>query len=164
MLLPSYPYSKVEYLSDGTSSRKIVGYCLTSQLTFVEYTPKMPYLFKTFEVTYTANGDTSDPFLNKITVTCAYYGDYTVGSKTYAYVLQGDTFGYVPKPENFFFTENSEYAEHLKENPPSDSSNGGGSSNPLQIAILIVLCMLVPILAAAVFRSSKKRPYDFEEE
>ena len=165
VLLPSYPYTKVEYLSDGVSTRKLVGYCLTSDLTFVEYTPRMPYLFKTFEVTYTPSGDLSDPFLNKITVTCAYYGDYTVGSKTYAYVLQGDQFGYVPKPENFFYTENAEYAEHLKENPPTDGSAGEtGSSSPLQIAILIVLCLLVPILAAAVFRSSKKRPYDFEDE
>ncbi len=165
VLVPSYPYTKVEYLSDGVNTRKLVGYCLTSDLTFVDYVPQMPYLFKTFEVTYTANGDISDPFLNKITVTCAYYGDYTVGSKTYAYVLQGDEFGYVPKPEVFFYTENPEYAEHLKENPPEENVEGGtGSSNPLQIAILIVLCLLVPILAAAVFRSSKKRPYDFEDE
>lgn len=164
VLLPSYPYTKVEYLSDGANSRKLIGYCLTSDLTFVDYTPKMPYLFKTFEVTYTANGDANDPFLNKITVTCSYYGDYTVGSKNYAYVLQGDSFGYVPKPSDFFFTENPEYAEHLKENPPQDSGEEAGSSSPLQIAILIVLCLLVPILAAAVFRSSKKRPYDFEED
>lgn len=165
VLVASYPYTKVEYLSDGVSTRKIIGYCLTSDLTFVDYTPQMPYLFKTFEVTYTASGDISDPFLNKITVTCAYYGDYTVGSKTYAYVLQGDEFGYVPKPESFFYVENTEYAEHTKSEPPKNSGDGEiTDSNPLQIAILVVLCLLVPILAAAVFRSSKKRPYDFDEE
>ncbi|MBQ8320348.1 MAG: hypothetical protein IJX81_05655 [Clostridia bacterium] len=166
VLVASYPYSRVEYLSDGVSTRKLVGYCLTSELTFVEYIPKSPYLFKTFEVTYTAeNGDLSDPFLNKLTVTCAYYGDYTVGSKTYAYVLQGDEFGYVPKPSTLTYAKNTEYEEYSKSLSPTPSEKEEGEGvGTVQIAILIVLCLLVPILAAAVFRSTKKQPYDFEED
>ena len=164
VLTPSYPYSQVEYLSDGANTRKLTGYCKTADLTFVEYIPKRPYLFKSFEVTYVASG-ADDPFLNKITVTCAYYGDYTVGSKTYAYVLQSGEFGYVPKPTNFTFAKNTEYEDaQVKTEEPIDDKTEGSSNGGVQIAILLLLCLLVIILAAAIFRSNKKNGYDFEEE
>ena len=166
VLSQSSPYTKVEYLSDGVSTRKLTGYCLTADLTFVDYIPQQPYLFKIFEVTYTAeSGEANDPFLDKITLTCSYYGDYTVGSKTYAYVLQGEDFCYVPKPADLFIPENTEYAERTRQD--TDEPNGEtptSGTNPTQIAILVVLCLLVPILAALIFRSSKKQPYDFDEE
>jgi hypothetical protein len=164
VLVPSYPYSQVEYLSDGANTRKLTGYCKTVDLTFVEYIPERPFLFKTFEVTYFA-GNTDDPFANKLTVTCAYYGDYTVGSKTYAYVLQSGEFGYVPKPTGFTYLENTEYSSRQEaETPPEEEPTPQGKGNGAQVAILIVLCLLVPIIAAAIFRSTKKPTYDFEEE
>ena len=95
-------YSYVEYLSDGPHTQKITGYCKTADLTFVDYTPDRPYLYYTFDVTYYIEDASpslkDDSFLSSITVTCSYYGEYRVGSKTYCYVLREGTFGYIPKP------------------------------------------------------------------
>ncbi len=160
------PYTKVEYLTDGATTRKLVGYCKTAELTFVDYVPQTPYLYHFFDVTYTAEhtGGSGDGFLNTVTLTCAYYGDYFVGSTAYAYVLQNDGFGYVPRPASLTYPENTEYAErNAPTDKPSDGAEEEPSSNPAQIAILVVLCLLAPILAAIVLRSSRKKPYNFEE-
>ena len=160
-------YTKVEYLTDGANTRKLVGYCKTEQLTFVDYLPQTPYLYHFFDVTYTADPSQAvgDGFLNTVTLTCAYYGDYFVGSTAYAYVLQGDGFGYVPKPSGFSFPENPEYA--ARQEAPAPPDDGGKqdetASNPAQIAILVVLCLLAPILAAVILRTTRQKPYDFDE-
>lgn len=163
VLFASHPFTKVEYLTDGANSKKLVGYCKTERLTFVDYTPVTPYLYHVFDVTYTAEpAATDDDFFHKITVSCTYYGDYKIGSKTYAYVLQNGAFGYVPLPENFSYVKSTEHARHVAEQ--SQTTHGAETAaNPAQIAILVILCLLVPILAAIVLRTSKKRPYDFED-
>ena len=35
-------FTKVEYQTDGDGLKAIIGYCKTSELTFVDYTPKTP--------------------------------------------------------------------------------------------------------------------------
>ena len=163
VLFSAQPYTKVEYLTDGAHSKKLVGYCRTNQLTFVDYTPVNPYLYHVFDVTYTAETSAAnDDFFHKITVSCTYYGDYKIGSKTYAYVLQNGEFGYVPLPENFSYVKSTEHAQHVAAQTPTPSPSST-AANPAQIAILVILCLLVPILAAIVLRTSKKRPYDFED-
>ena len=163
-------FCKIEYAYDSDYTQKLTGYAKTNELTFVDYTPKTPYLTHLFEVRYSLD-DTQhddDSFLNQITLTCAYYGDYKIGSKTYCYILRGDEFGYVPKPENFTFEKNTEYAEYLaakeeEEKPtPSEPSPKNDSSSPAQIAILIVLCLLVPALAALILKPPKRPPYEEE--
>ncbi len=159
-------YTKVEYLADGSNTRKIVGYCKTSELTFVDYTPKTPYLYSLFNVTYSIDGVKGAPFLTEITLSCAYYGNYMIGSETYCYVLQGDHFGYVPLPENFSFPRNEEYYENLLDDEPSEPTNGKPeekSSSPAQTAILVLLCVLIPVLAALIVRSPR-RPSSYESE
>ena len=153
-------FTAIEYLTDGEHTKRLVGYCRTEQLTFVDYIPVNPYLYATFDVTYTAErSDASDGMLNKITLTCAYYGAYSIGSKEYAYVLQEGAYGYVPMPEDFSYPTNSEYAErHAKDEGQNDEAR------PMQIAILIVLCLLVPLLAAIVLRTSKRTSFDDGEE
>lgn len=161
-------YTKIEYLYDDTYVQKLVGYARTDKLTVVDYVPKRPYLYRLFEISYrldeTPLGD--DAFLDEIKMTCAYYGDYKIGSETYCYVLRGEEFGYVPKPADFSYDENTEYAEWLalQEQPvtapaPSDDEK---SSSPAQIAILVALCLLVPVLAALILRPNRKTPYEDE--
>ncbi|MBE7068252.1 MAG: hypothetical protein E7381_03015 [Clostridiales bacterium] len=163
------PFCKIEYLYDGEYTQKLVGYAKTEELTFVDYVPKTPYLTHLFEVHYSIDGsnDLADDFLDKIVLTCAYYGDYTVGSKRYCYVLRDDSFGYVPKPDDFIYEKNTEYADYLatqKQDPPplspEPSENAGMTS--AQIAILIVLCLLVPTLTALILKPPKKPPYEEE--
>ena len=104
-------------------------------------------------------------FLDEITATCTYYGDYKIGSKTYCYVLRGDSFGYIPKPETLVYERNPEYEEHLVTEPPveellPDQTDTG--MPPAQIALLIAICLLVPTLAALVLKPPKRPPYDTE--
>lgn len=162
-------YCKIEYLYDDDTSRKLTGYAKTSQLTFVPYTPLRPYLYYVFDVKYQIEnapiGDSS--FLNQITVTCVYYGDYKVGSETYCYVLRGDTFGYITKPSTISYEENPEYADYLAQINNADSSSPSAprpdESSPAQIAILIALCLLVPVLAALILKPPRRPPYESDE-
>lgn len=162
-------FCKIEYLYDDTNVKKLTGYAKTSELTFVDYVPTRPYLYHLFNVRYTIEGGFSndDTFLNEITVTCAYYGDYKIGSETYCYVLRGDSFGYIPKPADLYIEPNAEYADRLSSEqptvdpqPPTQDQEG---MPPAQIAILIVLCLLVPVLAALILKPPKRPPYETDE-
>ncbi|MBR2330731.1 MAG: hypothetical protein IKA40_05750 [Clostridia bacterium] len=160
-------YCKIEYLYDDTHVKKLIGYALTAQLTFVDYVPERPYLYCLFNLRYTLeDAFDGNGFLDDITVLCAYYGDYTVGSKTYCYVLQGEEFGYVPKPSDLSIEKNTEYADRLAATlPPEDDAPKDESptqSNPAQIAILVALCLLVPILAALILKPPRRPPYESE--
>ncbi len=160
-------YCRVEYLTDGKDSQKVTGYVKTPLLTFVDYAPKRPYFTHQFELHYRVEEGTlvDDGFLTEITVLCTYYGDYNVGSKTYCYVLQEGAFGYVPKPDDLTVPENREYADYValkKENPAEESPEEESPSSPAQIAILVALCLLVPVLAALILKPPRRPPYETE--
>lgn len=153
-------FTKVQYQTNENGLRAITGYCKTSELTFVDYVPTTPYFHTFFNVTYTiADSDKSYPFLTEITVECAYYGEYPIGTETYCYVLREDGFGYVPKPTNLSVVENTEYSERQTSSnektetlpPPSETQ----SLPPSQIATILVLCLLAPILASLILRTNK---------
>lgn len=160
-------YCRVEYLYDSDNVKKLIGYAKTSALTFVEYTPEEPYYYYLFDVRYRIeeNGLTDSAFLNEITFTCAYYGDYKIGSETYCYVLRGGSLGYVPKPAQLRVPKNPEYEEWLSQQAPENSEaettpTETENSSPAQIAILIALCLLVPILAALILKPPRRPPYE----
>ena len=171
VLETSPDYCKIEYLYDDANVKKLVGYARTSELTFVDYTPQRPYLYRLFEVRYRLEDSFSDDssFLSEITVTCAYYGDYRIGSKTYCYILRGDSFGYIPKPADLTYDENTEYEERLSQNvsgettDSTDDEEQSGSTSPAQIAILSALCLLVPVLAALILKPPRRPPYEQED-
>lgn len=163
-------HCKIEYLYDDSNTKKLIGYAETSTLTPVDYIPKRPYLYYVFDVSYRIDDSqlNDSTFLNEITVTCAYYGDYVIGSKAYCYVLRGNEFGYIPKPDTLKIQTNTEYEEYLaslipEELPTEDSSKEQADSSPAQIAILIALCLLVPILAALIIKPPKRPTYDNDE-
>lgn len=160
-------FCKIEYLYDDTYVQKLVGYAKTSDLTPVPYVPKRPYLYCLVEVSYTIDGGNTpnSGFLDRITVTCAYYGDYRIGSETYSYILRDGSFGYIPKPADLSFNVNTEYAEWEAANAEKEKEEEQPKeqASPAQIAILIALCLLVPVLAALILRPSKRSPYDQEE-
>lgn len=165
------PYCKVEYLVDGEKTQRVVGYAHTDELTFVDFTPETPYLTHVFDVHYRIDGGEieDDAFLTQITASCVYYGDFSVGSKTYCYVLRDGEFGYVPKPANLSYPENTEYQDYLDklatEAPPTSQAptENAQAATPAQIAILIVLCLLVPILAALILKPPKRPPYELDD-
>ena len=106
-------FSKIEYLYDDSHYKKLTGYAKTNDLTFVDYTPTRPYLYYLLDVRYTIDDGYfyDSNTLSQIVVTCAYYGDYNIGSETYCYILRGDSFGYIPKPTYLVYEQNPEYAE-----------------------------------------------------
>ncbi len=162
-------YCRVEYLYDDAQTKKIIGYVQTKFLTFVDYVPKRPYFHSTFELHYRIEDGlaASSDFLNEITLSCTYYGDYKIGSKLYCYVLRGEAFGYVPKPANLVVPENTEYAEYLTNQPteaPVETPIETKESSPAQIAILVTLCLLVPVLAALILKPPRRPPYEIDGE
>ena len=152
-------YCKIEYLENSLYTQKLTGYARTESLTFVDYAPARPYLNYVFDVIYrleNATPSVGDGF-TELTFTCAYYGDYPIGDKIWCYVLRDGEFGYVPKPDYLEYEENTEYAEYLEAQTsvvPDDSEEEpqAKSNSPAQIAILIALCLLVPILAALILK------------
>ena len=165
-------FCKIEYQADESIAQRVVGYAKTSTLTFVDYQPERPYLYHTFDVVYQIpDTNALDPsYLTQVTITCAYYGDFKVGSKTYCYVLRGSQFGYVPKPNTLAYEENTEYAEYLENLQASTSApdqpqspNISVATSPVQIGILVVLCLLVPFLAALILKPPRRPPYETEE-
>ena len=161
-------YSKIEYQIDSEHTQKLTGYAKTSKLTAVDYIPKTPYLTLTFDIKYKLDDTSLDPsFLNELIITCAYYGDYKLGSKTYCYVLRGDDFGYVLKPTTLVYNENPEYTDNLKSQTPapdtedtSSQTEPQNSSSPAQIAILVSVCLLVPVVAGLILKAPRKPPYE----
>lgn len=163
-------FCKVEYQRTESAAQRLVGYVKTKELAFVDYVPARPYLYYVFDVTYTIeDAEPNDSsFLTQMTVSCVYYGDYKVGSELYCYVLRGDEFGYIPKPFGLSYDENTEYNDYLSSltppvlNPPSDTKVETDTS-PMQVAILIVICLLVPVLAALVLKPPRRPVYEIEE-
>ncbi len=162
-------FCKIEYQRDDGAARRLIGYAKTQDLTFVEYIPARPYLYYTFELRYKIeNSNPADSaFLTELIIPCVYYGDYRVGSETYCYVLRGEEFGYVPKPSDVSYEENSEYADYLAARNPSaapqeQEPSPAEGNTPAQIAILIAICLLVPVLAALVLKPPRRPPYEQE--
>ena len=154
-------FTRVEYLTDTEYTRTLIGYCLTYQLAFVDYTPVNPYLYATFEVIYLPqNGDTSDEILERLVFTCGYYGEYAIGTKRYVYAYKNGECAYVPYPENFAYPENTEYEQHFSS---SSDETAEGTVNPIQLGVLAVLCLLVPLLTAIILKNNKSPTYDPDE-
>lgn len=163
-------FCKIEYLFNDAHTKAIQGYAKTQDLTFVDYTPETPYLYHLFTLSYRIEDspDLSGGFLTQLSVTCAYYGDFSVGSETYCYVLRGEDFGYVPKPATLSYPENPEYENRLPkeeqtQTPPSEEVDSTPKSSPAQIALLIALCILIPLLAALILKPPRKPPFLDEE-
>lgn len=165
-------YCRVEYLQDSDKAKRLVGYAKTEDLTFVDYEPVRPYLYYVFELKYRIEDSelTTSDFLTEIVLSCVYYGDYKIGSETYCYVLRSGEFGYVPKPSRLYYEENTEYADRLNNPLPDDGdtepatkADKKNKSSPAQIAILVTVCLLVPILAGLLIKPPKRPPYDMEE-
>ena len=156
-------YTKVSYQQDSGQTKRLIGYCKTSELTFVDYTPMNPYLYATFEVIYKAEeGEKDDDVLEKLSFNCIYYGEYYIGNKQYAYVLREGEFAYVPYPNDFWYAQNDEHAEWLSTQNKAEIS--GSEATPIQIGVLVVLCLLVPILTGMIIKTTKDPTYDLTDE
>ena len=150
---------RVEYLTDGANSQKLVGFCRKEKVSPVDYRPANPYLYKTFNLVYETEGENGDGFLTQITLSCTYYGDYPVGDATYCYVLRGEEFGYVKKPADFSYEKNTEFDER---NPSITTPTQEENTPPYALYILLVL--LVPVAAFFILKFAAKKPFEHPDE
>ena len=158
-------YYRVSYLEDSVGTRKLTGFVDKSAVIPGDFVPETPYLDKKIEITYYSPGYSgkSGDILSRITITCTYYGDYSENGKTYCYVLRGDSLGYVERPMGFTYVKNTEYADKTQQpvpdEPAENPQESGKGLSPAQIVFLVLLCLLIPTLAALVLRPPKKKNY-----
>ena len=162
-------YCKVEYQRSESDALRLMGYTKTKDLVFVEYVPVRPYLYYVFDLTYIIEDiePNNSSFLTQITVSCVYYGAYQIGSELYCYVLRGKEFGYVPKPTNLPIERNTEYEEYLASLPPEEPETPEETvkeTPPTQIAIVVILCLLVPLLVALILKPNRRPLFEAEEQ
>ncbi len=149
-------FCTVEYQTDDAPYKKILGYCRTDALTFVDFTPARPYLRKQITVTYTLPeaGDLGSEDFTSVERTYVYYGDRYEGDQLYLYVLLEDTFGYLPADEVPAFERNTDYLQNVSGEAPPETEDG--SANALQIVVIVLAC--VAAIAVAVILLRGKRP------
>lgn len=149
-------FSYVQYSTDTPPFQAIYGYCKTKELHFVDFVPTRPFLYYTLDVTYRlddyADFFKQDDVFSSVTLTYAYYGDYTVGSSDYCYVCLDGKKGYLPKTTEIKYDLNTDY-----ETPqPIDSDEQ--PTQPTDVPVGQIVLAAVVILLAVGIAYSLLRP------
>ena len=144
----SEPYSLCEYLKDNGPFKKVLGYCLTDSLTFVDFVPQRPYLYREVTVEYVLPGAAlgGGAFAGK-KETFVYYGTRYENGQLYFYVGKDGVFDYIPADEELVFELNDDYL------PEPDAPVAAGKNSESLSAVQIVLITLsaVAVLVVAIF-------------
>ncbi len=146
-------FTAVEYLVNDPPYRKVVGYCETTALTFVDFIPARPFLKMELTVSYTLRNGGADfgdrPVFSEIERSYVYYGMRYEAGVPYAYVLYEGSFGYIPVEAEPVFEKNDDYLSVPVSPSEGASPAKKGGLNAAQIAVICVVC--VAAVAAAVF-------------
>ncbi len=155
-------FSLCEYLRDATPYKKVVGYCLTDSLTFVDFVPQRPFLYREVTVEYVLPGASlGNGSFAGLKETFVYYGTRYEDGQLYFYVGKDGAFDYIPADEEISFELNSDYLPD-PETPAKDSSLSGGLS---AVQIVLITLAAVAVLVVAVFVAHGKKsapPENFE--
>ena len=155
-------FSLCEYLKDNTPYRKVLGYCLTNSLTFVDFIPQRPFLYREVTVEYVLPGAAlGDGKFAGLKETFVYYGTRYENGQLYFYVGKNGEFDYIPASEELVFDLNTDYL------PEPETNAVGGKKGERLSAVQIVLITLsaVAVLVVAIFVARGKRsapPENFE--
>lgn len=150
-------YCQVGYMSEE-KQKEVIGYCKTSEIEIVSFTPQMPSARKTFTLTYVLPGSslTSSGMLTSIEVSVTYYGDFPIGSVTYCYVNMDGNFGYVPKPNDLYIPKNDEYDAINTVAPAPPEKEEEKTAQSSKIAVIIVLSAVCAIALFFLLFNHKK--------
>ncbi len=153
-------FTAVEYLVNDPPYRKVMGYCETEALTFVDFIPARPFLRKEIKVTYDlAGGDAfSDAFpdmFGSIERTFVYYGLRYEGGNRYAYVLYEGTFGYIPLAEEPAYERNDDFLSVPSGSVDGSSAAKGGGLKTVHIVVICIACAAA--VGVAVFALKGRR-------
>ncbi len=159
-------FTAVEYAADRAPYRTVTGFCLTEQLTFVDYTPRTPFLEQTVEITYSApdSGGAGSSSLLTVKKQAAFYGHRYINGQLYYYVLCDGEFGRIAADKLPDYPANTEYEEYLASLPPEEQTGAGadGGLSPAAIAAICVGCAGAVAIAVLVARGKRTRTYDPE--
>ncbi len=155
-------FSFCEYLRDITPYKKVSGYCLTDSLTFVDFVPQRPFLYREVTVQYVLPGASlgNGSFAGK-EESFVYYGTRYEDGQLYFYVGKNGEFDYIPAEEEITFELNTDYLPE-PETPATGSKNTGGLS---AVQIVLITLAAVAVLVVAVFVAHGKKsapPENFE--
>lgn len=140
----------VRYAEDVGLYRAVYGYCLKEQFELLDGVPSATYLYKTVQVTYTADESLSPlPVLNEMTVDAAYYGVYYAGATAYSYVLCNGSFGYITGANDDYALNTADDASDGEE----ESGNDDLTSRIVTAAVLTALA--VATLALLIYTAGK---------
>ena len=154
-------FSLCEYLKDNAPYQKVLGYCLTDSLTFVDFVPQRPYLYREVTVEYVLPGAAlgDGKFAGK-KETFVYYGTRYEGGQLYFYVGKNGEFDYIPANEELTFELNTDYLPE-PETPAASGKRDGLSA----VQIVLITLSAVAVLIVAVFVAHGKKaapPENFE--
>ena len=155
-------FSLCEYLKDNTPYRKLLGYCLTDSLTFVDFIPQRPYLYREVTVEYVLPGAAlgDGKFAGK-QETYVYYGTRYENGQLYFYVGKNGEFDYIPASEELTFDLNTDYLPEPETTAPTKKGSEGLSA----VQIVLITLSAVAVLVVAVFVAHGKKsapPENFE--
>ena len=152
-------FSAVEYLVNDAPYKKVMGYCRTSALTFVDFIPARPFLRKLVTAHYTLpDAGLLGGSFSGVDKTFVYYGARYESGQLYFYVLDGSTFGYIPAEAPIDFERNDDWL-NVPTPPVSGENDGtmsGGDPSVVQIIIICVICAAAAVIAALVVRGRKR--------
>lgn len=144
-------YTAVEYLRDSPPYRKIAGYCKSAALTFVDFIPARPYLFREITVEYVLPGTSlGNGSFSSVERTFVYYGTRYDAGSLYFYVCRDGVFDYIPAQEELVYELNTDYLP----SPSEDTGNKTGLS-AVHIAVICVACCAAVAIAVFVMRGKK---------
>ena len=154
-------FSAVEYLVNDAPYRKIMGYCETAALTFVDFIPARPFLRKQITVSYSIAADDAfaDAFpdvFGSIERTFVYYGLRYENGDRYAYVLYDGTFGYIPIEEEPVFERNDDYLSVPSGSVEGAKPSAKGGLSAIEIVAICIACVAAVAVAALVVRGKRK--------
>lgn len=159
-------FCAVEYQTNSAEYRAVQGYCKTNELHFVDFTPVRPFVYYTLDLTYRlADGGsvlTGENMLTEWTVRAAWYGEYKIGSAVFYYVYANNQFGYVPKTEEVYFEQNTDYE-------PSSPTNGSAEQSETEtdffrVVVIVSLVAFALGLIYIIFRPGNKPHLPDEDE
>ncbi len=160
ILLEGDTYTAVEYLVNDPPYRKLMGYCRTDALTFVDFIPARPFLRKQITVSYTIpGGETAfEDVFGSLDRAFVYYGMRYEYGQAYCYVLADGQFGYIPLDKEPEFERNDDYLSMTEAPVSGEGESGSQGLTPVQIVVICLACAAMAGIAIFVLRAKRRAP------
>lgn len=153
------PFVPAEYLEDEGPYRKLSGFCRREALTFVDFVPERPFLFRELTLRYSLPQQTllGGGKFSEAERTVVFYGRREEGGQLYYYVGADGMFDYVPAEAELTYELNTDYLQ--------SAAGGGETQSGLSGAAIAAICAAcVAAVGAAVFVIRGKKPVQPEAE